>query len=300
MDINKIKTFVVAANSSSYYDAADKLFTSAQTVSKHIHTLELEWDMPLFERLPRGVRLTAFGRAALPRARKILEEYEEIIKIPAGPEATSLRIYSIPNQSDFRIGDFLAEFAQERSDITISLKDCHGGYIIKALEGGECELAIGGLSFLNLRRVEVSSIKKSPAGVLVSVNHRLAGRQSVSIKEVAGEPFVFLAPETGVYQHDIDFCRAHGVEPKILATRTREASLVDFVEQDRAVALFRQVSVRLFPNRNVVYIPLVEELYMDVGLVRVRNKPLSPQATALWNFAEKRRKARENKNTAQP
>lgn len=288
MNIEKIKTFVVAANSSSYYDAADKLYTTAATVSKHIHALELEWDMPLFERLPKGVRLTEFGRAALPRAMRIMSEYEEILKIPAGPLGSSLRIYSIPNQTDFNIGDFLFSFSEKHPDITISLKDCHGGYIIQALEEGECELAFGGLPFLNPQRVEISSISKSATGILVSALHPLAQRKKLSIRDVAGEKFVLLAPETGVYQYELDFCRRHGVTPDVLATRTREASLVDLVEAGRGVALFHEVSVRLFPGRAVVYIPLEEMLYMDVGLVRVKGKPLSPQATALWNFAEGR------------
>lgn len=289
MNIDKIKTFVVAANSSSYYDAADKLYTTAATVSKHIHALELEWDMPLFERLPKGVRLTEFGRAALPRAMRIISEYEEIIKIPAGPLGSSLRIYSIPNQSDFNIGDFLFEFSEKYPDITISMKDCHGGHIIQALEEGECELAFGGLPFLNPQRIEISSIRKSATGVLLPAHHPLAGKSQVSICDVASEKFILLAPETGVYQYELDFCHRHGVTPSVLATRTREASIVDLVEAGRGVALFHEVSVRLFPGRKVVYVPLVEKLYMDVGLVRVKGKPLSPQASALWNFAESRR-----------
>jgi len=294
MNIDKIRTFVVAANSSSYYDAADKLYTTAATVSKHIHALELEWDMPLFERLPKGVRLTEFGRAALPRAMRIISEYEEIIKIPAGPLGSSLRIYSIPNQSDFNIGDFLFEFSEKHPDITISMRDCHGGHIIQALEEGECELAFGGLPFLNPQRVEISSIRKSATGILMSVSHPLAKNSEISIRDVANEKFVLLAPETGVYQYELDFCHRYGVSPDVLATRTREASLVDLVEAGRGVALFHEVSVRLFPGRNVVYVPLKEKIYMDVGLVRVKGKPLSPQATALWNFAESRRKTAEN------
>ncbi len=290
MNIEKIKTFVVAANSSSYYDAADKLYTTAATISKHIHALELEWDMPLFERLPKGVRLTEFGREALPRAMRIIREYEEIIKIPAGPLGSSLRIYSIPNQSDFSIGDFLFEFSKKYPDISISLKDCHGGYIIQALEEGECELAFGGLPFLNPQRVEISSIMKSATGVLLPEEHPLAKRQRLSIRDVADEKFILLAPETGVYQYELDFCSRHGVIPDVLATRTREASLVDLVESGRGIALFHEVSVRLFPGRKVCFVPLEEKLYMDVGLVRVKGKTLSPQASALWNFAESLRK----------
>lgn len=289
MNIEKIRTFVVAANSSSFYDAADKLFTTATTVSKHIHALELEWNIPLFDRLPKGTQLSSFGREALPMATRIIREYEEILKIPAGPNGTSLRIYSIPNQSDFCIGEFLSDFSKARPDIEISLKDCHGGFIISALEEGECELAFGGLPFLSQRRVEISSIRKSRTGVLLPKDHPLAGRKLLSIRDIADEKFALLAPETGVYQYELDFCYEHGVEPKVIASRTREASLVDLVESGRCIALFHEVSVRLFPGRKVVYVPLKEELYMDVGLVRVRDKALSPQASALWRFAEMRR-----------
>ncbi len=296
MNIEKLKTFVVAAQSSSYYSAAEKLFTSVTTVSKHIQSLETEWGMDLFERLPKGSRLTEFGEAALPYAKKILESYEEILRIPAGEQPPSVKIYSIPNQADFYINDFLDDFSFRHPEIELSVYDCHGGLITEALENGKCDLGFGGLPFLNKQRVDVIPTERSRTGVLMSKDHPFAGRARLSVKELKNERFILLSPETGVYEYQLNFCRSHGFEPRVAEVKTRESSIVDRVELGRGIALFHEISMRFFRDRKVVLIPLKEPIYMEAGLVKLKNRPLSPAARIMWNYARaKQKKAEDDK-----
>lgn len=58
MDINKLKTFIDLAHTLSFSATAANLYTEQSTVSKHIHSLEKELGMSLFDRNNRHVHLS--------------------------------------------------------------------------------------------------------------------------------------------------------------------------------------------------------------------------------------------------
>lgn len=69
-----LRTFEAAARSLSFSAAAEDLHMTAAAVSLQIRSLEQYLGFQLFERLPRGVRLTDMGLAYLPSVRKALDE----------------------------------------------------------------------------------------------------------------------------------------------------------------------------------------------------------------------------------
>lgn len=69
MELIEIQAFAMIAEHSNFTRAADALFISQPAISRRIALLERELGVPLFERLPSGVRLTDAGGAFLPYAR---------------------------------------------------------------------------------------------------------------------------------------------------------------------------------------------------------------------------------------
>lgn len=69
-----LRTFEAAARSLSFSAAAEDLHMTAAAVSLQIRSLEQYLGFQLFERLPRGVRLTDMGSAYLPSVRKAFDE----------------------------------------------------------------------------------------------------------------------------------------------------------------------------------------------------------------------------------
>ena len=69
-----LRSFEAAARTSSFAAAATELRVTAGAISYQIRALEAHLGFTLFERLPRGVRLTAMGVAYLPPVRKAFEE----------------------------------------------------------------------------------------------------------------------------------------------------------------------------------------------------------------------------------
>jgi DNA-binding transcriptional LysR family regulator len=72
LETRHLRYFVAVAEEEHLGRAADRLNVAASAVSRRIQDLELDLGVSLFERLPRGIRLTAAGRDFLVSAREIL------------------------------------------------------------------------------------------------------------------------------------------------------------------------------------------------------------------------------------
>src|SRR5256885_354893 len=79
MEMRHLRYFVSVAEQGSFVKAAEHVRVAQSALSKQIRDLEREIGAPLFERLARGVRLTAAGEAFLTDARDTLERAERAV-----------------------------------------------------------------------------------------------------------------------------------------------------------------------------------------------------------------------------
>ncbi|MQQ99696.1 LysR family transcriptional regulator [Glaciimonas soli] len=88
MKIHQLRVLVACAEHSSLRAAADSLALSHPAVTKTIRELENQIGVPLLVRSSRGIELTQYGQALLPRARQILEDMrranDEIQQLKSG------------------------------------------------------------------------------------------------------------------------------------------------------------------------------------------------------------------------
>lgn len=78
MDIKQLEYFIACAETGSVSEAAKILYSTQSSVSKVIKTLENSVGIRLFERLPRGIRLTPDGRKFYRRACRIVNEVKAL------------------------------------------------------------------------------------------------------------------------------------------------------------------------------------------------------------------------------
>ena len=78
MDLKQLQYFVVCAQTGSFSDAAKALYSTQPSVSKVVKALEDALGMQLFERLPRGIRLTVQGQKVYRYACRITNEIDAL------------------------------------------------------------------------------------------------------------------------------------------------------------------------------------------------------------------------------
>src|SRR5689334_7029633 len=77
MELRHLRYFVAVGEEQHYGRAARRLRVAQPALSRQVQDLEAELGFKLFERLPRGVKLSTAGKLFLDEARRILQEVDE-------------------------------------------------------------------------------------------------------------------------------------------------------------------------------------------------------------------------------
>ena len=97
MDLKQLQYLVTCAQAGSFSDAAKTLYSTQSSVSKVIKALEDNLGMQLFERLPRGIRLTVQGQKVYHYACRITNEVEVLENMSANGMTKWIRISMNPS-----------------------------------------------------------------------------------------------------------------------------------------------------------------------------------------------------------
>lgn len=97
MDLKQLQYFVACAQSGSFSDAAKILYSTQSSVSKVIKTLENTLGIQLFDRLPRGIRLTVQGQKVYHYVCKITNEIDALENMAAHGMTKWIRISLNPS-----------------------------------------------------------------------------------------------------------------------------------------------------------------------------------------------------------
>ena len=83
MELRHLRYFVGVAEEQHFGRAAERLHVAQPALSRQIQDLEREMGFLLFDRLPRGVRLSAAGNVFLSDARRILQDVDDAKRLHA-------------------------------------------------------------------------------------------------------------------------------------------------------------------------------------------------------------------------
>ena len=80
MEIAILKEFIALVESCNFQETAADMNLSQSSLTEHIHKLEEELGVSLFDRSTRSVKLNKFSEAYYPYAQKIVAEHEESLR----------------------------------------------------------------------------------------------------------------------------------------------------------------------------------------------------------------------------
>ena len=124
LDWSLLQAFLVLAESGSLSQAAPLLGSTQPTLSRQLALLETQVGHSLFERSPRGLRLTAAGQALLPAARRMREGAQDLTLALAGQSqalAGTVRITASEIVSTYLLPQALLGLRHSHPEIQIEL-----------------------------------------------------------------------------------------------------------------------------------------------------------------------------------
>lgn len=186
MDLEAVRTFVAAADTGRFQDAATDLAVTQQAVSKRIAGLEKELAVRLFTRTSRGAQLTVDGQAFLPHARALMQAEEKAIA-SVRPGRRALRVDVVAMRS--AMSALMRGFHEARPDVeldVVTLFDVEAA--LAALRAGTIDASF---RFVGDPRalppgVEAARVLDERLDLLVGPRHPLAGARTVRPAQLAG------------------------------------------------------------------------------------------------------------------
>jgi DNA-binding transcriptional LysR family regulator len=178
------------ARSGSIQRAARELHVAASAIDRQILRLEEDLGVPLFERMPRGMRLTPSGDAMVTLARRWRDDERraaDTIRQLQGTHQGHLRLIAMDSHTTSFLPALVEELAREHPRITLEIEIGSTDSAIAALGASTADLACV-FNLTPRRDVHVLWSSDLPFGCVVAANHPLARHATTSMQEACAYP----------------------------------------------------------------------------------------------------------------
>lgn len=197
----QLETFIAAADAGSFNRAAEELFITPTAVIKQINLLEEKIGLRLFERTHRGLKLTRAGVSMYNDAKYIISYCKESV-IRAGnaehADENVIRVGTSPMTPAEALAKHFQKLRELAPDIKIQLvpfeNTPENAREILANLGKNIDVVAGIFddTMLKLRQCDGFEISREPICCAVSLHHRLAYRDEISVTDLYSENFMLM------------------------------------------------------------------------------------------------------------
>ena len=197
MEIRQLKYFLSAAKHLSFTTAAQECYIVQSAMSQQIAALEKELGVTLFERGGRTMALTAEGRAFRQEAEKILRQVTEstvLVQTISFGYGRTLRVGCHGNLLHRELVSGLARLHRDKPELRVLMFQDIAVRLLESLRNKELDCVISTwVPELKLTRwLDWQIVREEQVRLMVSTGHPLAGRQQVTMEEIAREPMILL------------------------------------------------------------------------------------------------------------
>ncbi|GAA2077736.1 LysR substrate-binding domain-containing protein [Streptomyces albiaxialis] len=185
LDLRLVGYFTVVAEHANFSRAAAALHVAQPSLSRQIQRLEEHLSVRLFDRTPQGSRLTAAGRAFLPEAQALLQAAHRA-EVTAR-EGAAPREFTIGYAEDLVITHAVRRLRHRHPAARVRTRhlewnDAHA----LADRRVDALVARAPLPFPT-DRLRLTELWSEPRVLVVSTEHRLAGKESVTVDDLGDE-----------------------------------------------------------------------------------------------------------------
>ncbi len=209
----QLETFIRVADAGSFNKAAEQSYITPTAVIKQINLLEADLGVKLFERTHRGLKLTKAGASlyndakyviqyckdSVIRAKNAMQEGDNVIRIgtsPMTPAGVLVELWPKIHELCPEIKFQLIPFENTPENAREILKNL--GQNIDVVAG------IFDDTMLNVRNCAGFEISRQPICCAVSIHHRLAGKNRLTVQDLYGERLMLMHRN---WSHYVDMLR---------------------------------------------------------------------------------------------
>lgn len=285
MDVKLLETFRAVMEAQSMTGAARLLGLTQPGVSTQIARLEAQVGFALFERVGGRLKASDEGRRFHAEVRDALGMIERLAEAAENIRAgvtESVTVASHPSASISLMPGVVADLLCARPGARIRMVNRTSEEVRALFEAGVADLAIAELP-INIPGVELRR-HSMPCVAILPADHALAARESISVTDLSGQPFVAM-PDARVIGHRIRtaFDEAGAAYAPVVESEYFSA-ICCLVAAGCGVSVVDPLSAETFRHNGLAVRPIHPVIGYDIGVFRRaagRPAPLVDEVIAL-------------------
>jgi DNA-binding transcriptional LysR family regulator len=278
--IRHIRAFLCVARLNSFTKSALELHISQPALTVQIRQLE-EWlGVRLFDRNKRQVALTPVGRDLLPLLEQVLTDLEAVMNAGrelAGIKRGTVSIASIPSVAANLLPSAILRFREEHTGINVRVSDVIAEQITQLVKQGTVDFGISS----NLgpdKELEIEDLLSDQLCVLFPEEHYLANNPEPTLRDVAVWPLILASRGTCVRTLVDRAIEKEELEISLSCEASYMTTAIAMVRAGLGVSILPASAMRS-ACKGIRMMPIRDpELIRTIGIVRKRNRTLSPAA----------------------
>jgi DNA-binding transcriptional LysR family regulator len=281
---------VALAEEGNIHRAAEVLNMTQPAASKLLKDLEDVLGVSLFDRLPRGMRATAYGEAMIRHARIALSSlnhaHDEVQALKAG-RFGQVSVGAITTPGLMLLPQAISRVKQMHPTLRVRLEVETSDVLMERMSQGKIDILVARLFAQHDKTaLRFEAVAEEPAVAVVRPGHPLLSFDKVTLRDLSGWGWI-VPPEGSVLRHRFDLMfREEGLEAPFNLIETAALLFVTkMIAEGDMIGLLAGDVGRYYAQHNLVAVlPIDLPCRMDAfGLITRTDRPLSPAARVMVN-----------------
>ncbi|MCB7320816.1 LysR family transcriptional regulator [Lacrimispora sp. 210928-DFI.3.58] len=224
----------------SFSKAAEAMGYSQSAMSQMIASLEDELSIKLINRFRSGIKLTPEGEELYPHIEQLIFQYHmvrEKTKEIKGLETGVIRMGTLASISVHWLPELLKEFKEQYPGVEFVIHQGDYTSIQEWIKTGMIDF--GFVNPAAVSGIETIVLKQGDMLAVLPPQHALAENETVSLKDLAGEPFILL--EEGHYYEPLEAFASIKVKPNIKYIIHDDYTIMTMVEAGLGVSILAEL-----------------------------------------------------------
>lgn len=293
MELNYLKDVVTLAAVQHFQEAADLLYISQSTLSKHIKAIETELGHELFIRSRKRTELSDFGKLFLPYAQQILDiqqEYTEELLTDMS-NSNNVIIGCIPMVTLYNFMGFFTKYIERNPSIKYNLIQGSSRRLLSLLHQKKVDFILT----YDIQGPEDEFQKvlytRDHLVAILPKGHRLASSENVNIDDLEKENIITLSDSVNAEY----FLRRQYPGHSFLTSISveKERILFDLIQKGFGVSVMtNRAATHYNTSEEIVVRDIYPLSHLNIYMIYLKNRKLSPLTKA---FAEHLKKQNKHK-----
>lgn len=285
-DSTALRYFLTVVDTGSVNGAAARLNVVSSAVSRQIAGLEQRLHNQLFERHPKGMRVTEVGRILADHARRVEADaartYAEIDG-QNGRYTQTVKIAGAPGFSAYALPRKFAAFQAEHPTIRFKLHILDAGLVAERVRSAQADI---GVTYSHTAEKDIAVIYSHPAEIVAVMRpgHPLAASESLHITQLSAYPLAL--PDGGsALRQVLDMaCSLYNVTLSPAFTSNLPGAAYHYVQASDAVTLCARLTASEHLESGRLICRPINDALLNAGQLQFQTHASRPLSDAAHRF----------------